>query len=141
MKEYIVYCVLFLPLLLGFVFLAHTIYAPLVLEFSTLEDSLLTLLVLLRGDIDLLGLQQVAKVWTPIFMCGFFLLFVLFLLQGFSGVMVLAEMQVAVPLSDPWRDPSHKWRSGEACEWLQPEELSSRKHAEEADAPAPHRQR
>lgn len=119
MKNYCYYgfCI-FAPVLFGFVFLGHTIYAGQSENFSTLSEALVTLLVFVRGDIDLIKIGEGARMLTPMFMGTFFFFITIFLINGFVGAMVLAFIQVQIVEGDPWNTFDHRWGTAQWMEWL-----------------------
>jgi len=100
------------------VLLGHTIYAGSSEQFSTVPQALITLLVFVRGDIDLIKIGDGARLSTPIFMAAYMFFVVIFLINGFVGVMVLAMMRVQIVEGDPWNTAEHRWDLAAWMKWL-----------------------
>merc|ERR1712025_1395046 len=87
-------------------------------EFSTFQQSLITLLIFIRGDIDLHEVGESARYLTPFFMTIFFFVIIIFLISGFVGMMVLAMIKTQIADGDPWSNTEdHAWTPEEWLEW------------------------
>jgi hypothetical protein len=118
LKDYVRFIVMFIPVFLAFVMLAYTLFLNSLAEFSTFQQSLITLLIFIRGDIDLHEVGESARYLTPFFMTIFFFVIIIFLINGFVGMMVLAMIKTQIADGDPWSNTEdHAWTAAEWSEW------------------------
>merc|ERR1719321_883846 len=109
---------MFIPVFLAFVMLAYTLFSNSLEEFSTVQQTLITLLIFIRGDIDLIEVGETARYLTPFFMSVFFFVIIIFLINGFVGMMVLAMIKTQIADGDPWSNTEeHAWTAEEWLEW------------------------
>jgi hypothetical protein len=109
---------MFIPVFLAFVLLGYTLFSNSLMEFSTVSQTLITLLIFIRGDIDLIEVGESARYLTPIFMGTFFFVIIIFLINGFVGMMVLAMIKTQIADGDPWSNTEeHAWTAAEWVEW------------------------
>jgi len=132
-KESIYYCFIFFPPLCGFVFLAHCIWFAQLEEFSTIRDTFITMMVFVRGDIDLIAIGTTARYWTPVYMAAFFLIISIFMINGFTGIMYLSFLKATIQENDPWHTEDHRWTIGEWCHWAIPPVVKTKKPQDDDD--------
>merc|ERR1719161_800450 len=72
------------------IFFANSIWSPYAFGFSTWSESVLSLLVFIKGDLDVVYLNKKSRIWCGIFMACFFLIIISFFVNAFIGIMVHA---------------------------------------------------
>jgi len=117
-REYVLYAVVFVPAMFGFVFLGYSIWHQAMREFSSIPETLKTLIVFIRGDLDLLRMYRTSKQWTPIFASVYVLFFAIFIVNGTVGIIVWASLQSRIREGDPWKNFDHRWTSEQWSDWL-----------------------
>eukprot|EP00747_Dinoflagellata_sp_TGD_P088896 gnl/TRDRNA2_/TRDRNA2_164155_c0_seq1.p1 gnl/TRDRNA2_/TRDRNA2_164155_c0~~gnl/TRDRNA2_/TRDRNA2_164155_c0_seq1.p1 ORF type:complete len:668 (-),score=88.08 gnl/TRDRNA2_/TRDRNA2_164155_c0_seq1:117-2120(-) len=93
-KMFSFYCALFLPVFFGMVFLAHTIWNAHAFTFSTWSESWISLTLFFKCDLDITDLHIKAPQWTVIYFSIFYLVMVMFFMNGFQAIMVHSYFEV-----------------------------------------------
>merc|ERR1719199_1074830 len=88
------YMFLFLPVFLGTIYLAHCLWAPYRYHFSTWWEGCVNLVLFIKQDYELDGLLEVQPFWAVAFIIYFYIVFGLFLVNGFLAITVHAYFQV-----------------------------------------------
>jgi len=86
LRMFAYFCLMFFPILLGCVFLAHAIWSPYFYQFSTPVECIVTLLLFIRGDLDVMALNERVRIWTLIFVAYFFIVIISFFMNGFLAI-------------------------------------------------------
>jgi hypothetical protein len=79
---------IFVPYLLGFIFLAKVFYGASSLDFSTYARTAGTLIAMLNGEFDVASVLRTNRVWTVVFALIFTLTFIFFLLNVFTAIII-----------------------------------------------------
>lgn len=79
---------IFVPYLIGFIFLARVFYGAASLDFSTYTRTAGTLIAMLNGEFDVASILRTNRVWTVVFALIFTLTFMFFLLNVFTAIII-----------------------------------------------------
>merc|ERR1719428_156960 len=88
LKAYMYFCMLFIPVFMGFAFFAHNIWGQHVDGFDTLSQTFMSLMVFLKGDIEFARMGMTDVVWTAIFMVTFFFAVTFFMFNVFIVIFI-----------------------------------------------------
>ena len=84
----IYFSVLFVPIMLGFTLLAHTVWGPYMDDFQSVLQSAISLLLFMKGSIDLRQMYELEPWWTVLFAVSFFFIVTFFTMNMFTAIMV-----------------------------------------------------
>jgi hypothetical protein len=79
---------IFVPYLIGFIFLAKVFYGAASYDFSTYARTAGTLIAMLNGEFDVASVLRTNRVWTVVFALVFTLTFMFFLLNVFTAIII-----------------------------------------------------
>jgi len=88
--QYIYVCLLFIPTITAYLYMAHKLWGKELSNFSSMRLTMLSVLQFVNGRIDYNGMFEVQKVWTVIFMVGFYYIVTLSLLSCCVAITVNA---------------------------------------------------
>jgi hypothetical protein len=102
---------LFLPAILGFVCLSHSVFGQTMDEFETIEKTILQIYRLLQGDAPFMQLMKTEPVWTMFFITLFYVIMKLCLFSIFAFTVVDAYyiVQLTTPSSAGERWDAKRW--------------------------------
>lgn len=114
LKMFVYFCLLFLPIFIGFCILAHQIWAPYVDGFDSVSETMLSLMEFMKGNLGYDGMAHNDRVWSAVFFLLFFLIISFCLLNIFTAILIDAYYVVALTAGfDPkeFRWGPTKWLS------------------------------
>lgn len=109
---------LFIPMFLGTVMLAHCIWSPFVLGFSTWGETVISLVFMIKQDFNLEAMFTANPTWTIPFLVYYYILMSLFLMNGFLAITVHAYFQVQLLENKP--KESKPWSKDQWMDWVLP---------------------
>jgi len=110
------FCTLYIPIFLGTVFWAHSIWSPYVQDFSTWTNTLSTLLLSAQSLFDLEILESKNRPWTMPFLVYFFLSTSAFFFHMFLAITVHSYFEVELlESSTPNED---RWSPDQWMDWM-----------------------
>lgn len=108
----------FVPVLLGFTMMAHQIWGSYHEIFSSFIQSLMSLIMLILGDLDIASLQDPARQWTSIFFLLFILICILLVINGWVAEFVHIYQNTRIECG---YDPAdYNWKEHMYVEWTFP---------------------
>jgi hypothetical protein len=81
---------IFVPYLIGFIFIAKVFYGASSSDFSTYTRTAGTLIAMLNGEFNVASVLRTNRVWTVVFSLVFTLTFMFFLLNVFTAIIIRA---------------------------------------------------
>jgi len=114
-KMFLNYVVIFLPLMVGLMFLANAIWHPYVEPLSRWDG---TGLYILRATVNALPIEQLyesSRIWTMVFLVYFFFSMTLFFINGFLAITVHSYFEET--LLDH-NDEKTVWDSDKLLDWM-----------------------
>jgi len=115
LRMFFYYLAIFLPIFFGLVFLAHSLWHPYAREFSTWWNAGVSLLMLVKIDLDFTEMHLHARFWTVPFMVFFFLAFLAFLANGFLAISVHSYFEVTLLHGNV---PNSAWTWDQWLDWM-----------------------
>jgi hypothetical protein len=112
---FVYYCAIFVPLFVGYVFLAHSLWNPYAREFSTWWNAGVSLLLLVKIDLDISDMYLHARFWTVPFLMVFFLAFLAFFANGFLAISVHSYFEVSLIHGNI---PNSAWTWNQWLDWM-----------------------
>jgi len=114
--RFVFFAAIFLPVLLGNVFLANAIYSPHLQQFSTWPETFTSVVWAMQETFDDLGAMSETSSWTIPFVVYFFVSMVAFFLNGFLAITVHSYFEVElIDGSDPRVD---NWGWEQWLQWM-----------------------
>jgi hypothetical protein len=104
---------IFVPYLLGFVFLAKVFYGASSLNFSTYTRTAGTLIAMLNGEFDVASVLRTNRIWTVVFSLFFTLTFIFFLLNVFTAIMIRTLNEARIQYGYRLDDGKYAWSWGD----------------------------
>jgi len=106
---------IFAPLFLGIVMFAHCIWSPYVRRFSTWWETIAALVFFIKQDFPIEEIWKAQKTWTIPFVIYYYVVMILFLLNGFLALSVHAYWQVQV--TDVAKE-GKAWNTDQWMDWI-----------------------
>jgi len=114
-KMYGYFLLIFAPLFVATIVLAHALFSPHVLFFSTWYRTIVTLVYFGKQDVDVNQMYMKQRFWTLPFLFCFSLAFTLFFLNGFLAIAVHSYFEVKLSDQTPKEKP---WTSDQWADWM-----------------------
>jgi len=106
------------PLFMGTVIFANCIWSPFLYNFSTLWETVISLIFLIKQDYDLVDMYTNNPSWCIPFIVYYYLLMSLFCMNGFLAISVHSYFQVQ--LTDTSPKESRPWDFDQWMDWIMP---------------------
>merc|ERR1719421_413307 len=107
-----------IPLFLGAVLLANSIWSPFLYNFSTVWETLISLVFMIKQDYDLADMYSNNQAWTLPFIVYYYLLMTIFAMNGFLAISVHAYFQVQ--MTDTMPKEVRSWSFDQWMDWILP---------------------
>lgn len=116
MKAFFFLASLFVPTVLGFIIVAHTVYGPYLDDYSTVTKTVMQFYRLLEGDLAIQKLMELDVIWTTVLIIAFYIIVSFWLLNVFVSIVVDAYYVVQVTHGTP----GDKWSTSKKFRWVLP---------------------
>mmetsp|Transcript_153544 Transcript_153544/g.283038 ORF Transcript_153544/g.283038 Transcript_153544/m.283038 type:complete len:927 (+) Transcript_153544:108-2888(+) len=104
-----------LPVFLGLSVLAHAIWASYADYFSSLHDSVMSIVMMANGDVPVRELFSASRPVTMLFGCGLYIVLWFFLINIWAGVVISTYQTVRVKAGFQPRE--YAWREYQYVQW------------------------
>uniref|UniRef100_A0A0G4GZA1 Uncharacterized protein n=1 Tax=Chromera velia CCMP2878 TaxID=1169474 RepID=A0A0G4GZA1_9ALVE len=94
--RYVYFVCFFVPVLFGFVLIAHAIWGSYLDQFSTVQDSFVAVLLFMKGDIALRDMLEIEAAWTIIFAFSYYLIVTFFMMNMFTAIVIDAYYTTSI---------------------------------------------
>jgi len=121
LRKFVRYLTVFLPVLAGFILLAHTYWRPHLAEFQTLPSSATSVLMMLLGDDAIAQRGDATRPGTVIYVMGLYCLIILFAVSSWTAVLVQEYQKTRVAAG--FRPQEYTWSEYDYVSWILPAAL------------------